>query len=444
MAPAQKRKHAATEDQQTKMPVQTKMERFAGVSKKGVDEVKKRRKMVDQVTEKENVPDVVAIAVTKHAKTGSAEKGNGEDASPTAAEKKRKRYSADISSDDDEMPTPSIFKQFAKKPATDSKRHKPAALPPSPAETPSKKAAALFSTLHLSAADKAIPFVLSGKRPREDIVTPPPSDGDDISTTATTTLPSEVQALAHLHTAFLSALALHYAHNGGTASPVNVATLLPQITKTWKVRAVTLNDLQRILSPLLHSRQNGAQWVLEDFGPRAGVRLSQRNAVDDGPIRGRAPKRAASGFIDQEGLNASFKIALQERWSGSSKPDATAFLANLPLAPIIPYASSTSTAAAPSLARGAQRLADLKSAAITTQHQQANPPSTANVQPQTTTTAPAPASRSSTLLDRILARQQTVATLLSSSAPLTFHPSRSSTSGICSSPPTYADVLVSS
>ena len=119
MAPSHKRKHAATEDQQTKM------ESFAVVSKTVVDMTKKRRKVVDQVVEKENVPIIVAITKTATSKKVDA-------ASIAKVEKKRKRHSNDATSDD-ETPTASIFKQFAQKPTSASKRQKPTTLPPSPA-----------------------------------------------------------------------------------------------------------------------------------------------------------------------------------------------------------------------------------------------------------------------------------------------------------------------
>ncbi|KAK5131705.1 hypothetical protein LTR08_000759 [Meristemomyces frigidus] len=416
MAPSRKRKHVATENQQT-------MAAFAGVSKKDVavagkdDGVQKRRKLVDQVTEKENE------AATKRAKASGPKAAKVEDATTTTVrvEKKRKRRSADTiveSSDDEANARPSIFKQFAKKPTPSSprpKRLKPA-LPPSPAETPSKKAAALFSDLHLS---KAIPFALPAKR-REGVTTPPPTpSASDLTPPETPPPPPPLQDLLALHSAFLDALALHYAHNGGPASPVNAAALLPQITKTWNKRAVTLADLRRILSPLLHPTptepDQGAAFALQDFGPRAGVRVVSLCAPDEGASRGRALKRAASsGYIDREALCASFEEALARLWEGGKDADAAAFLAELPLAALPLHASAAGTS--PALARGAQRLAELKLAALQQQEQQqrqATPSSlttttttnTANTPPLTAQPRLAPPqTRTSTLLTRILAR----------------------------------------
>ena len=49
-----------------------------------------------------------------------------------------------------------------------------------------------------------------------------------------------------MNASFLSALSLYYSHNG-TSSPVNVKVLLLMVTKHFKQRTVSLEDLRLLL-----------------------------------------------------------------------------------------------------------------------------------------------------------------------------------------------------
>ncbi|KAK5114562.1 hypothetical protein LTR85_010139 [Meristemomyces frigidus] len=420
MAPSRKRKHASTDEQTASkqtpsIPTQTDLKAFAAVSKGStqLDEgmkVKKRKVIREEVRDvrgKKNEASPTAVPVTEK--------------KPIAAReldiKKRKRNGVDNGAEesDDEASTAqakagdSIFKQFAKKPASATPRTKrfKSALPPSPKETPSKRAAALFSNLQLDTTAQPIPFSLTNKQ-QAGIDTPPLTpDAEQTSPDAvflppTVTLPQELQDLTHLHSAFLSALSMHYAHNG-TASPVYIQALLPQITKTWKKRTVTLEDLRRVLA----LSPQPASFMLEDYG-RGGVCLSRTQP------RGRALKRAAS-YIDEVELSQAFDDALQQRWNerekgadpGNGHEDATAFMTQLPLAPITVHRSAEK--AAPLFARGAQRLADIKSSQQAASQQSSATPSTCTTTSSETTSAVA--SRGTSLLDRILAKQHLTASM---------------------------------
>lgn len=405
MAPSRKRKHASTDEasaskQTPAIATPKTIKAFAAVSKATVvrdDGVKSKKRKT------------VSFDVTMN------QNDTRDDAAPrpiAKSEKKRKRDREEAvpeESDSDDASAPrrntkdGIFAQFAKKPASTAprtKRSKPA-LPPSPKETPSKRAAALFSNLDLGSAARPIPFSLS--KQQAGIGTPPLTPSAEEAP-----LPAELDDLAHLHSAFLSALSLHYAHNG-TASPVPLPTLLEQITKTWKKRAVTLEDLRRTLA--LSPDQRGG-FVLQDYG-RGGVCLARSTQQP----RGRAVKRAAS-YVEEEELNASFSAALERSWrqwqEARTNPedageDAAAFTAQLPLAPLTLHPSAEKAGSL--FARGAQRLADIKGASQ--QHQTADVsaalPATPS-QPQAPTTPAAVASRGSSLLDRILAKQALTST----------------------------------
>ncbi|KAK5164901.1 uncharacterized protein LTR77_009565 [Saxophila tyrrhenica] len=267
--------------------------------------------------------------------------------------------------------------------------------PPSSKETPSKSTADLFRNMKLEKPSAPIPFALNagqlayGTPPK----TPEPNMDDSSQ------LPPELMDLVSLHSAFLSALSMYYAHNG-TSSPAEVKALLPNITKHWKKRAVSMDDLRTLLAV---EQQVEPEFLLKDFG-RAGIRL-----VKSAP-RGRAIKRSAS-YIDEVDTNARFENALQDRWSswlaGAPKEScrASTFLDQLPLAEVEKAASVEK--AAPMFARGQQRLADLKASQAPTT---SDTSSTTSVSTEQKSTA-AVQNRGTSLLDRILAKQALTSTL---------------------------------
>ncbi|KAF2482734.1 hypothetical protein BDY17DRAFT_317309 [Neohortaea acidophila] len=290
--------------------------------------------------------------------------------------------------DDDSDTTPVLPIEGKDEPTAD-KRSKTKAT--SVQDTPSKAAAAMFTKLELGVKVEPIPFALGTKKA---VSTSPAADE-----TANQDLPEELEALTHLNTAFLAALSFYYAHNG-SSSPCEISSLLPVITKHWKKRTVTLDDLRRILAVL---NKDDGSFHLQDFG-RAGICLTRVQP------RGRATKRTAS-YVDEAELKAEFEVALRQRWNSwlaqtpKENRDATVFLDQLALAEISQHSSVEK--AAPLFARGQQRLADIKASQTTSKAEAAHPSNLAKDQAPSLT----PQSRGSSLLDRILAKQTLTASL---------------------------------
>ncbi|KAI7083024.1 hypothetical protein KC356_g7893 [Hortaea werneckii] len=324
---------------------------------------------------------------------------------PVKADCKRKRDLDTVSEEGDIASVPEsngrsgIFAQFRRKDEHmgPSKRAKFATLPPSPKETPSKRATAMFDRLKLDGASQPIPFALS-KKAQAALDTPPATpEAEELEKEIA--LPIELQELARLHASFLKALSLYYTHHG-TSSPVALNIILPQITKTWRKRDVTLEDLQRVLA--LAPRPS--EFSLEDYG-RAGIFLARSQP-------GQERRSGTTSYIDEDRLNSLFESALQEKWTSwtrsleKEQQQGPAFIKSLELARI--SKNTAAEKASPLFARGAQRLADLKarqaeaSEVITA----SNPP----LQEQQKSTS-GTQNRGATLLDRVLAKQANTANL---------------------------------
>ena len=314
------------------------------------------------------------------------------------ADKKRKRA---LESEEDDAPVATseaqkVVLKNAVQSDTLTPRHKKSKLyqPPSPVETPSKDTIPLFDKLKLNAASQPIPFSFStGPQVYGTPPDTPPASSYDAGH-----LPAELEDLLTLQAAFLSALTLYYAHNG-TSSPVNIKSLLPMITKNWRKRTVSLDDLRMLLS----ISEGEPDFILQDFG-RAGTCLTKSQP------RGRAVKRAAS-FVHEVDLNAGFEAALQKRWSKwllatpKENHDVAVFMDQLPLVEFTKHESVQH--AAPLFSRGQQRLQDLNKSQAAANTPQALPnPVTAEQK-----TDAMLQSRSASLLDRILAKQAHAASL---------------------------------
>ncbi|GAB1737466.1 hypothetical protein NU219Hw_g1606t1 [Hortaea werneckii] len=390
MPGSRKRSRAVAEEEnsskQTSATAKEKgMKAFVGVSKSNVEnESIKKRKMAAQHE-------------VRHPATKSA---------PVKADCKRKR-SLDSNTEEGDTEASAqeangrsgIFAQFRRKDESlgPSKRAKHAMLPPSPKETPSKRATAMFDRLKLDGPSQPIPFALS-KKAQAALDTPPTTpEAEELDKDFT--LPIELQELARLHASFLTALSLYYTHHG-TSSPVGLNTILPQITKTWRKRNVTLDDLRRVLA--LAPRPS--EFYLEDYG-RAGICL-----VRSQPGQGR--RKETTSYIDEDRLNSIFESALNDKWIGwtrgleKEQQTGPAFIRSLELAPI--SKNTAAEKASPLFARGAQRLADLKAGQA--ESSEVTPASNPPLQEQQKSAA-GTQNRGATLLDRVLAKQANTANL---------------------------------
>ncbi|KAK4989043.1 hypothetical protein LTR50_003512 [Elasticomyces elasticus] len=202
----------------------------------------------------------------------------------------------------------------------------------------------------------------------------------------------ELEDLLQLYSAFLTALSIHYAHNG-TSSPADLRDLLPLITKTWRRRDVTLEDIQKLLGV----QGKVVRFHLSDYGNgNISLVLTDTSRSNTG------------NFIDETRMTTAFMDRLEELWAAcadstsSSCPDISAFLSQLPLAPITLNLSAAK--ASPLFAKGAQRLQDLKSAARTAS---ASPNAAQHhvTTPGPNKTPQAVSNRTTSLLDRILQKQ---------------------------------------
>lgn len=392
MAAQRKRKHTSDDGLPSKptfsQPLQQNIKVFGSIGKATEpNECSKRRKTAHQ---REPTPPPPSLPNITSVKT----------------DKKRKRDLATVEEDDEDVvhdgSNESRTGNNGCKPSTNSrkvvtprnKRFKNVR-PPSPAETPSKSTAALFMNLKLDVNTKAVPFTLPVERSAYD--SPPLTPGED--STPASRFPDELDHLVQLHAAFLSALSLHYAHNG-TSQPVNMKVLLHMIAKHWKKRAVTLDDVRLVLG---FTAENDSSYVLQDFG-RAGICLTKLQP------RGRAVKRAAS-FVDEVDLNARFEHALQKRWTAwlafaaKENQDVSAFLKQLPPADV--KQAESVEKAAPFFGRGQQRLADIKASQAAANARPGNVPS----KPAERDASHAAQNRGTSLLDRVVARQALTASL---------------------------------
>ncbi|KAI7165962.1 hypothetical protein KC352_g25994 [Hortaea werneckii] len=255
----------------------------------------------------------------------------------------------------------------------------------------------MFDRLNLDSTSQPIPFALSKKA--QAALDTPPATPEAEQLDKEFALPIELQELTRLHASFLKALSLYYTHHG-TSSPVALNTILPRITKTWRKRDVTLEDLRRILA----LAPQPSEFCLEDYG-QAGICLARSQS-------GNERRNGTTSYIDEDRLNFLFESALQERWISWTKSlekehqTGPAFIKSLELATI--SKNTAAEKASPLFARGAQRLADLKAGqAEASEVTSASTPPLQEHQKSIAGTQ----NRGATLLDRVLAKQANTANL---------------------------------
>ncbi|KAL9104356.1 MAG: hypothetical protein Q9163_000703 [Psora crenata] len=242
----------------------------------------------------------------------------------------------------------------------------------------------------------------------------PPSSQDRVKPRD---VPKELQDLVDLHSSFLTALSLHYTHNG-PQTPADLRLLCPTVTRTWRRRKVAAEDIRRILSvhagsrgKPIHKMAQANPFELIDYGHgKICIELATIKA-----------EKAHRRPIEEEALNDCFFHSLLERWDKFKATDSSSetFIAALPLHPITPSPSLAKLT--PLLSKGQTRLTELKAGAIKAQLRalsatSANtlPPSQNNQEQQRQQTAAKPkdaSARSSDLKSRIFAKQLHQSTL---------------------------------
>ncbi|KAI9779909.1 MAG: hypothetical protein M1835_004613 [Candelina submexicana] len=208
-------------------------------------------------------------------------------------------------------------------------------------------------------------------------------------------LPEELLDMINLHSAFLTALSLHYAHNGSLI-PVDLRLLSPSIERIWRKRKVKVEDIRRLMGVLDMPLQDGpssssvssdCELKLLNYG--AGkVCIEMRECPQKGGI--------VASQINEDKLSARFVSKLNQCWwcrkqlsaatnrnrGGSDIGEGPVrestsvsvsvelvnydcvqeFISKLPMAPIIVCSSLSKIL--PTLAKGQRRLEDLKASAV--------------------------------------------------------------------------------
>lgn len=239
---------------------------------------------------------------------------------------------------------------------------RPIATTISSSDTPTKGARSLFEQLSVS---------------KSLTKTPTPASAAE--------LPVELLDLINLHASFLTALSLHYAHNG-THSPADVRLVCPDVARAWGKRDVTLLDIRRILGV------TNAGIPEDSKDPR----VSRLNLSDYGHGKICIEIRTVSGKagriprpVNEDLLNEIFVGGLKASWEESNDNSPLEFIQTLQLEPITTCSSLTKMS--PLLAKGQRRLEDFK-AGIT-------------VKPKKERPAETPTGQKTSLLERLRAKQ---------------------------------------
>ncbi|QDS68315.1 hypothetical protein FKW77_010681 [Venturia effusa] len=217
-----------------------------------------------------------------------------------------------------------------------------------PPETPTKALKHAIANLSLSAIP--IPALKVSKRKRAatpDIDTPStsPHSEDFEDTRHATDVPPEIEDLMNLNSAFLTALALHSAHHG-SASPVDVRTLTPSVTKAWGKRKATIEDIRLCLGVTGAKNAKRNVFILSNYG-------NGRTCIE---MEGKKQRRGFmyQGFDETE-MRQQFESNLERAWKKwSDKGDTKSFIQTLPLAETTKCSSLVKLE--PTLAKDQQRL----------------------------------------------------------------------------------------
>ena len=231
-------------------------------------------------------------------------------------------------------------------------------------ETPSKGARAALDALSFQSTSSCSPGSRSPSHNNEDAEYDDATSCSSLPSTQGSKdarpLPFEVQDLINLHSSFLSALSLHFAHHSHQ-TPADLRSLNPTVTRLWRRRRVEIIDVRRILATAqspLGEQANGrrqARLSLCDYGNgKICVELKSPASVQTSH---RQP-------IEENTLNEIFEANLRTKWyqyvnnlDQSITTNPTHFIDELPLASIIVPRSVTSCDLI--LAKGQRRLEDL-------------------------------------------------------------------------------------
>ncbi|KAK2734929.1 hypothetical protein FQN57_001426 [Myotisia sp. PD_48] len=140
-------------------------------------------------------------------------------------------------------------------------------------------------------------------------------------------LPPEFYELIDLHSAFLGALSLHFAHNGPTV-PANLRDLLPSIERIWNKRKIIVEDLQKLLHIQKECQSSSrSTFRLNSYGSHILLEQLDNSACNHSPT------------VKETELKEQFSRGLKSFWahhvqSRDTEKTSAGAVANIPLAPI--------------------------------------------------------------------------------------------------------------
>ncbi|CAI6333526.1 unnamed protein product [Periconia digitata] len=134
---------------------------------------------------------------------------------------------------------------------------------------------------------------------------------------STTALPAELLNLLALHSSFLTALSLHYAHNG-IATPVDLSPLTESVSKVWRLRKVTYDDI-RLCIGVLEAGPTGNRnpFYLSDYGRgKICLEVREEHTMSRGGLS-----------VSEETLKNMFMVSLDTLWSQWTSPSPSRVIA---------------------------------------------------------------------------------------------------------------------
>ena len=241
---------------------------------------------------------------------------------------------------------------------------KKASFPSIHVETPTKGARSCLESFVLASSSPSTPSSSPRTTHYETPPSSPVSAKREPSQHQAGQLPDELQDLVNLYSSFLTALSLHYAHNGSMA-PADLRDLGPGIERAWRKRRVTPHDVRRILAigrpKVADGHERVGPFYLSDYG-HGKICVEIADPVDSWTTTRRP--------VNEELLNQVFLRGLEQGWmcyktDNPVDPSPLKFLASLALLPVTPCTSVSKIA--PLLSKGQRRLEDLKAGAIRAQ-----------------------------------------------------------------------------
>lgn len=161
-------------------------------------------------------------------------------------------------------------------------------------------------------------------------------------------LPLELQDLVRLQAVLLKTLSMQHAHNG-VATPVDVRSLCPHISRAWGKREVMVEDIRRCIGIMSWTPEpvetHETAVSLTDYGRgKLCIELHSTGSVN---------------LLQERDLNKTFAANLRKLWAAREDANMQWFLASLPKAVI---KAGTSMHVPPVIANGRRAMAEMREA----------------------------------------------------------------------------------